>query len=263
MISFSGGRTSGLMTIELLKNPEYSEDNTVICFANTGKENEETLEFVNKIDEYLGGEKIIWLEYDNSYDTEKGKYSHFFKRVDFKSASRKGEPFEKLIKVRRFIPNVVTRYCTQELKIRPIKKFMKSLGYKTWSNIVGIRFDEPKRYSNLMKSTEQVYENKAPLFEMKITKKDVIEYWEKMPFNLELDEMHGNCDLCFLKGMRKKLMILKDKPEIAEWWIEQEKKTGATFVKGFGVQSVLDKASKQMEILYEDSDYQDCFCNID
>ncbi len=41
------------------------------------------------------------------------------------------------------------------------------------------------------------------------------------------------------------------------------KETGATFVKGVQIKSLLDKATKQLEIIYEDSDYEDCFCNID
>ena len=255
-----------MMTIELLKLPGYNEDNTVICFANTGKENEATLEFVNEVDKYIRdkfGMEIQWIEYTNIYNSFTKRYSHFYYVVDFENASRKGEPFEELIRVRRFVPNVVSRYCTQELKIRPIKKFMKSMGYKTWNNIVGIRHDEPKRYFNLMKPNKECWENKAPLFEMGVTKEDVVKYWEKMPFDLKLKEHQGNCDLCFLKGISKKLTILKENPKIADWWIEQEKKTGATFVKGYSVEQLLNKASKQLEIVYQDADYQDCFCNVD
>lgn len=263
MISFSGGKTSAMMTIELLKLPEYNENNTVVCFANTGKENEATLEFVKKVDEYLGGGKIIWIEYDNAYNETTDKYSHIHKIVDFNTASRNGEPFAKLIKCRKFVPNVVSRYCTQELKIKPIKKWMKSLGYTTWNNIVGIRYDEPRRYSNLINNNREIWENMAPLFQMKVTNEDVLKFWESMPFNLDLKPFEGNCDLCFLKGKAKKLRILQESPEKANWWIEQEKLTGATFLKDCSVEQLLNKANNQMQILYEDADYADCFCTID
>jgi len=32
----------------------------------------------------------------------------------------------------------------------------------------------------------------------------------------------GNCDLCFLKGRKKKLSLIRERPDLAEWWIDQE-----------------------------------------
>lgn len=269
MVSFSGGRTSAYMTIKLLEVEKFNENNTVICFANTGREAEETLEFVDKVDKYLGGDKIVWLEYDNQIIpgefTKKGrnKYHHTFKKVDFETADRKGLPFEKLIKARNYVPNRVTRFCTQELKIRPIKKFMMSLGYKHWNNLVGIRYDEPGRYFKLIENDKKErWENSAPLWEWKITKKDVLSFWEKMPFNLELEEIHGNCDFCFLKGMAKRLRIAQTKPDNLKWWMAQEDYTKSTFMHKVSVSRILDKANNQFQILYQDSDDEDCFCNI-
>ena len=50
MISFSGGRTSAYMTERLLR--ELPPDQVIVCFANTGKEEPETLEFVRRCDEH-------------------------------------------------------------------------------------------------------------------------------------------------------------------------------------------------------------------
>ena len=47
-----------------------------------------------------------------------------FVELNHNSASRNGEPYDKLITKRKFLPNPVTRYCTSELKIRPMKEFM-------------------------------------------------------------------------------------------------------------------------------------------
>jgi hypothetical protein len=60
----------------------------VVCFANTGKEDEATLRFVQDCSEQWNV-PITWLEFR---DTEE-----LFKIVDFDSASRNGEPFEALI----------------------------------------------------------------------------------------------------------------------------------------------------------------------
>ena len=137
MISFSGGRSSAYMTDRLLR--ELPSDQVVVCFANTGKEEEETLEFVRQCDEYWGG-IVHWLQYD---------IDQRFRIVDFASAARHGEPFASLIAKRGYLPNVVWRFCTQDLKIRVIKHFMMSLGHLHWTNVVGIRYDEPARWSKV------------------------------------------------------------------------------------------------------------------
>lgn len=60
LISFSGGETSGYMLWWLLTHKSEEYDFT-ITFANTGRENEETLEFVKKCGDYFNV-NIIWLE---------------------------------------------------------------------------------------------------------------------------------------------------------------------------------------------------------
>lgn len=60
LISFSGGETSGYMLWWLLTNKSDEYDFTII-FANTGRENNETLEFVKKCAEHFCCE-IIWVE---------------------------------------------------------------------------------------------------------------------------------------------------------------------------------------------------------
>ena len=56
IISFSGGRTSGFMLWNIIN--AYGgklPDDVFVCFANTGREIEHTLEFVNECEKhYLG-----------------------------------------------------------------------------------------------------------------------------------------------------------------------------------------------------------------
>lgn len=250
IISISGGRTSGFMAIKLLK---WMPD-AMMIFANTGKENEETLVFVNKINEYLGG-GIVWIEYDPET---------WFKIVSFETASRNGEPFEALIKKRKYLPNRVARFCTQDLKIRPMKKYCQQvLGWDHWTNHVGIRYDEPNRWGK-SKSVErnEVFDVNHPLVEWRITKPHILHFWNwDMPFNLGLDELDGNCDLCFLKGKAKKQRIARRNPERYEWWISMEKLTGSTFVNGITYEQLRKNVIAAPEIQFDDS--IECFCNID
>lgn len=206
MISFSGGRSSAYMTDRLLK--ELSGEDVVVCFANTGKEEAATLDFVHECDVYWGG-VVNWLEYDPVTK---------FRIVTYETASRRGEPFAALIQKRKYLPNVVQRFCTQDLKVRVIKRFMLRLGYSHWTNAIGIRYDEPARWSKTRAIGEKErWETWLPLVDWRITKPMVLDYWRAMPFDLRLNHYQGNCDLCFLKGRNKIKRILADHPEKGDW----------------------------------------------
>lgn len=213
VISFSGGRTSGYMLRRIL-DAGLQKDCHVL-FANTGKERAETLDFVRECSRHWGV-KIHWLEYGRG-------------EIEPSEASTKGEPFEALITARRVLPNPVTRFCTSELKIRPMKAWMKENGYKHWLNVVGIRADEPRRVAKMLAPNRECWENDLPLHRAGVTLAEVTAFWAAQPFDLNLKPYQGNCDLCFLKGRQKKLTIIRDDPSSADWWIQQEKRMNAPF----------------------------------
>ena len=93
LISFSGGATSAYMLHETLA--EYGgtlPDDVHVCFANTGKEREETLRFVHECSTRWNV-RVRWLE----WRTRTGDVEGRFEEVGFNSASRNGEPFAGLI----------------------------------------------------------------------------------------------------------------------------------------------------------------------
>lgn len=240
-----------------------------VCFANTGKELEETLEFVHAC-ETQWNVPIVWLEYR---DNEQG-----YAVVDFETASRNGEPFEAIIKKRQYLPNPVTRFCTVELKIRTMHKYLKSLGWKDgdgWEQMVGIRADEQRRVSKIRArpSPETVKETMVlPLADAGITKRDVGDFWKSQSFDLGLHNnngvtMHGNCDLCFLKGANQVFTLIKEKPERAIWWAKQEalalasKPSGAVFRSDRpSYQRMYDYALAQEDMFDGFDESIDCFC---
>jgi 3'-phosphoadenosine 5'-phosphosulfate sulfotransferase (PAPS reductase)/FAD synthetase len=221
-ISFSGGRTSAYMLWRVLQANGGLPDDVVVCFANTGKEEEATLEFVRDCSEEWGV-PIVWVE--NSED-EQG-----YALVDFATASRSGEPFEALMRKRRLLPNPITRFCTQELKIRPMARYLRDLGmvdtvsegeYFSW---VGIRADEPRRAA-------KVTRDRAPLAAAGVTAQEVGLFWRSQLFDLKLPNMngktmHGNCDLCFLKPAAQVQALIAEKPERAVWWARMEREIPA------------------------------------
>ena len=139
-ISFSGGRSSAYMLWRTLQANAGLPPEAIVCFANTGKEAEATLRFVHECAEHWRV-PIHWLEYR---PTVPG-----FALVDFDTASRKGEPFEALIRKRHYLPNPVVRSCTTGLKIRPMHKFVRQFGWTEWDQFIGIRADEQRRVSKI------------------------------------------------------------------------------------------------------------------
>lgn len=212
MISFSGGRTSGYMLRRCLDagiGPDVH-----VLFANTGKERPETLDFVRDCSERWGV-PIHWLE---------RVAGGAFVEVEHSSAARKGQPFGALIADRKFLPNPVTRFCTQELKIRPMGAWMRHVaGYEEWTNVVGIRADEPRRVAKMRAPTRERWERTMPLADAGVTEADVLAFWKAQPFDLQLRTWEGNCDLCFLKGKGKRLRIMAEHPDLADWWIDMER----------------------------------------
>lgn len=153
----------------------------------------------------------------------RGVGRHAVAVVDFASASRQGEPLEEVIAARNMLPNVVSRFCTVEGKIRSTTRFLTSLGWTSWTNAIGFRADEPARIAKLRGTNRHGKEEPVtPLAAAGITKSDVAAWWKRQPFDLELMDHEGNCSLCFLKGIGKTLRILRDHPQDAGWYIRME-----------------------------------------
>ena len=273
VVSFSGGRTSAYMLRQVLDNNDDLSD-LIVTFANTGKEHPATLEFVRECAERWAV-PIVWLEFR---DDEIG-----FEQVDFTTASRQGEPFEALIQKRRYLPNPVTRFCTIDLKIRIIHKYLRSLGHSTEEAPVdmmtGIRADEPRRVVKI-RHRKSTSESKwasmvMPLADAGIGVQDVTEFWQAQPFDLMLPTINGrtlegNCDLCFLKGAKQVYSIIaSDRPK-AEWWARMESSvvSGGKFT-GDGArfrsdrpsyQQMLDYSGTQFDLFVDHDEAIACFC---
>jgi 3'-phosphoadenosine 5'-phosphosulfate sulfotransferase (PAPS reductase)/FAD synthetase len=214
--TFSGGRTSAFMGRLLMELPQYKEYDKVFLFANTGKEKEKTLEFINKCDKEWKL-NVVWLEALVNPEKNKGT-KH--KIVSYKTASRNGEPFVEVVK-KYGIPNPFMSICTRELKQRPMDSYIKSLGYKDITTAIGIRYDERHRKSIRAEETNTIY----PLCDdVKVDSEFIRNWWDKQTWDLKLKDYEGNCDLCFKKSIRKRLTMIKQNPISAEWWLNVEAK---------------------------------------
>lgn len=216
-ISFSGGRTSAYMLHHIAEaNGGVDPDRVEVVFTNTGREFPQTLDFVAEVSARWQI-PVTWLEY------RRGKPG--FEVVGRQGAALNGEPFDALIDARSFLPNQQMRFCTQELKIRPAKRYLISQGWTRWTAALGIRHDEQRRIK-----TERLKERWVrwyPLNDAKVTKSHVAAFWKRQPFDLRLPNIKGNCDGCFLKSQANRAALVRDYPERAAWWEAAEARIGA------------------------------------
>jgi 3'-phosphoadenosine 5'-phosphosulfate sulfotransferase (PAPS reductase)/FAD synthetase len=323
LVSFSGGRTSAFMVRYLRER--FPNRKLIILFANTGKEREETLDFVHECDTRwnLG---VIWIEADVNPEIGKGTG---FKVVTYETASRNGEPFDA-VNSKYGLANIAAPTCTRELKTVPLQKYMASLGYDDWLTAMGIRYDERHRATEYKDRVSKPF---YPLADeqMRVDKGFIRRWWDRQPFELgvyiqkELFELHyqqqgtykllfckpapwqnqyhydkpkmphhldtetqyfiplkdyeGNCVLCYKKSFRKLLTLVKEQPQLAPWYQQQQKLYSegqyTMFREGRTIDDLITEAGKPFEKVmdehelvkmnppmfdpYLDKEF-DCFC---
>jgi len=256
LISFSGGRTSGYM----LKHIRDAHGGTlppdlVVACCNTGKERPEWFDFVRDCSEHWGIPIVMleWIPEEPGYQI-----------VGSNSAARNGEPFEAMLRHpvkrkdgsvgRRPLPTVIASSCTTNLKTRLKWKYARRhLGWPTYTNAIGFRKDEEHRATSALKYAETGEIVVFPMVDVGVTERDVMAWWAEQPFDLKSGQYEGNCDLCFKKSAGKISRIMRDNPELADWWIKVEAEAAASDRPGAfrddrpGYAAMLDAVRRQDE----------------
>jgi len=260
-INTSGGRTSAYMLRQIQLAGSMEDPSVIAVFADTGKEREETYEFLKNITDHFGI-PIHYVAYG---------YTPTMERRCFP----KGEtPFELMIKKERYLPNPTQRICTDRMKIKHIHRYMKFVRlHKYYRKVIGLRADEKTRVANFRNAPDasRIY---LPLNSAGADKQAVIARRRSQPFDLQLKDWEGNCDLCFLKGMNKRKRIMRDRPDLAEWWIEREREMNHSFRAHSPSYEKLYQITKRQPELFDTSlsdeelekgdidDLNDCYCTF-
>jgi len=257
-ISFSGGRTSAVMTKMCIWKYGDTHD-ILVTFANTGCEDPRTLDFVMDCDSHFKF-NTVWIEAEVTHGERVGIRP---KIVDYKTASRKGQPFEEYIK-KYGIPNAGSPQCTSRLKTEPMEYYIrKVIGWhpSTYKTAIGIRSDEMDRVSSKKDEYGFIY----PLVDAGITKGMVLAEVARWPFRLELPGEHwGNCTWCWKKSFRKLMTLAKEDKRAFDFPARMEAKYGThkaqnekgrrVFFRGDrSVQDLMTMAEKPFEVY---SDYK-------
>lgn len=186
---------AGVQTTALLLM--YPERYDYIVFADTGDEKQETYWY---IENYL---KPFCKAYDLPWITVKHK--HGFSLMDW------------CLK-RKIIPIKARRWCTQDFKVKPINRFIRSLGAKKKNPVfvdIGISLDESHR-ANFSKKDVQYVKKEYPLLDEKITRAQCYEIIEAFGFPIPAK---SGCDFCMFQKrstLRKMLATPEGKVRLEE-----------------------------------------------
>ncbi len=194
-----------------------------------------------------------------------------------------GKTFEEVIKQNyNYLPNKMTRYCTVEMKLKPIFNYLKENTELPVEMRIGFRPNEIARAESVLKRAD---ENGLELFETIIGKRKSQNKWGKVPYryckfplienNISKDTIYNywndkavrfayrnNCVGCV---NRQPLMIShmasKDIEKI-KWFEKQEIKTGNRFLSDVSFTQILKFGT---QATFFDDDFNECdsgFCGI-
>jgi len=205
-LSVSGGLSSAYQAAHIVAANGGLPSRLTAHFCNTGREHEETLKFVDRLDREFGLD-LVYLECDRQANTG-------VRVVDYASASRGGEPFLSFlyeeIKRRdgtigvRPLSNPAQRTCTDQLKAKTWHRYARRhLGWSTrYYTVLGYRADEPKRYNKRVKRDANGFKETgkglSPMYHAGVDSDAKEMFWLCAPFTLGISSKRGNCDFCFM-----------------------------------------------------------------
>jgi hypothetical protein len=144
--------------------------------------------------------------------------------------------------------------CTRELKARPIRSYLRSLGLgpRDYETAIGIRADEVDRMSVNAERDRLVY----PLVALGVTKTDVASFWSGKTWRLSLPEHLGNCVACFKKSDRKLYTIARTRPESFDVFrrIEDRHSMAGSLPRSTGVPTYFYRGQRSVRDLLRDAD---------
>lgn len=238
--SVSGGRTSSYMAVHYpadlnvfslvrcddpSQSPldpaitRYCESKIPGFIATT--EVDQTLKALMDLEQLLG-KTVIWITAKRSFDEE--------------------------IRRHNTLPSLRMRFCTEELKIRPVYDWVRG---RVYSHRLGFRLDEARRVYKAMNAKKVKGE---PLYDVKslgdckrVPRSSKRELWRYLDFPLWMDGVNrehvnswaensgivfpsvSDCAFCFHHTPDNHRQQLQDNPHKLQWWLDMERETGHTF----------------------------------
>lgn len=187
----------------------------------------------------------------------------------------RGISFDELIEQKSMIPNKLLRFCTEEMKMRPIfewfykyhdleatpietPKFSKSRPYWCTNPVemkIGYRYDEAHRKDRFTTEFEMPVE--CATYGKRKQRNKIFKNWRIGEFSLIEDRINhfrvqgfwkdkdvefaeeSNCNNCFWKPWERLQQLYRKRPALKEWVDEKEKKYGHTFHSEMSVETMM------------------------
>ena len=210
ILGLSGGKDSAALAILLHKRIPQME----YFFCDTGKELDETYEYLDRLQARLGI-KIIRLAAERGFDHWLSVYGGM-------------------------LPSPRARWCTKSLKIEPIERFV---GDDEAFSYIGIRADEQNRKGYI--STKDNIRPIFPFIEDAITREDVVRILED--FGIGLPKYYqwrsrSGCFFCFYQRKIEWVRLADNHPQ--RFWeaVKYEEENGApgyTWAQGESLREIL------------------------
>lgn len=210
VVSFSGGRTSAYLCSVLLD--KFDRDDLCFVFLDTGAEHPKTYDFIRKVDAHYGlGLVCLRCDADQPRGVGQGVAPYV---VSISGIGQDLVPFRSLC-AKYGTPSSRTPFCTRDLKENIYTKWCNAeFGRGQWVSWLGIRADEPRRLSRVGDSPLRRYMAEVD----DADKRDVLDFWREMPFDLGIKEHLGNCVFCVKKSSAKLALAARDEPLMAAEW---------------------------------------------
>lgn len=272
--SLSGGKTSSFIA----KN--YKADFNIFALVTT---NDKSCLFKDNkvrqiVSEKINKEFIGTLEDDIIIYTLLDLEQYIGQKIEWVS----GKPFEEIINNRNYLPNIMQRFCTSELKLKPIFDFWKNNIKDPVEMRIGFRANEMRRAKKMINRTNEkgLIEFKDiigksengrnkwkkiewqkpvfPLIENKIYKDTIENFWQKKPVRFAF---MNNCIGCFHRNEILLKYMSEKHPNKFNWFCKQENEN-RSFKNGIKYEKI--KNYKLQYNLFED-DFNDCdtgYCGI-
>jgi hypothetical protein len=272
--SISGGQTSAYISAN------YKADYNVFALVRT---NDLNCIYPDKkirqiVSDKIGKEFIGTLEDDLIINTILDLEQFIGQKIDWVS----GDTFESIIEKRKYLPNIMSRFCTTEMKLKPLFDWWQNTINDPITMQIGFRANEQSRAKNMLEKTNKkgLSEFKTivgqsengrnkwkniewqkpsfPLIQDKIFKDKIQKYWIDKPVRFAY---MNNCIGCFHRNeILLKYMSEKHSNKF-DWFCNQEE-GNKTFKKGITYNKI--KNHKLQFNLFEE-DFNDCdsgYCGL-
>lgn len=185
VVSYGGGVNSTALIIFLIQNKHPLD---YVVFADTGDEMPETYDYLHHMKKYL--------------------YTH---KIPFQIVKvPNGDSLSDRCLRRRVIPSQVWRWCTRDMKVRPIYRFYRSLNCHVYQ-YMGIDYDEWYRMKD---PTEDYVTNVFPLVDYKIGRQGCIELIEKAGLPIPVK---SGCFFCPFNNIERWKEVYDKHPDLFEF----------------------------------------------